>query len=92
MSDIRKPTIPEVEPLVRDFARTPGNEVGGHLHIVLDDGNVEDHFVRSCIEDAESAGDVQAAELGRLLLRMSKTQRLKLAARFYDLQEADDGT
>ena len=92
MSDTRKPTIPEVEPLVRDFARTPGNEVGGHLHIVLDDGNVHDDHVRFCIDAAVDAGDELAAEVGRVLLRMSKTQRLKLAARFYDLQEeADDG-
>jgi hypothetical protein len=80
------PTVPEVLPLVRRFAQMPGNETGGHLHLVLDDGNVKDHHVRYCLAEAESAGDTLAAEVARTLLTLSKTQRSKVAAMFYDLQ------
>lgn len=57
----------------------PGNGAGGMLHVVLDDHNVEDHFVERSVEAAELAGDADAAALARVLLRMSKTQRLKLS-------------
>jgi hypothetical protein len=79
-----KPTIPEVLPLLREFAQAPGNEVGGVLHIVLDDGNVHDEDVRYCIEEADAQGDELGSTLGRVLLRMSKTQRAKLSSMFYD--------
>lgn len=73
----QKPTIPEVVPLFLPYYRQHG--AWGSLHVVLDDHNVEDHSVRYCIEWAEESGDTQGAELGRILLRMSKTQRGKLS-------------
>lgn len=79
MSDAMKPTVPEVLPLVRAYYAIPGNGVGGHLHVVLDDGNVEDHFVQFCREDAIAAGDAKGLELADLLLLMSKTQRRVLS-------------
>lgn len=78
-----KPTIPEVLPVMRAFARLPGNGAAGSLHIVLDDGNVSDEDVRFCLEEARLRGDVPGAELAGLLLRMSRTQRRKLSALFY---------
>ena len=78
-----KPTIPEVMPMICEYRDTEGNGVGGSLHIVLDDGNVEDHFVSRCVEEAEKKGDVAGANLGRTLLKMSKTQRRKISANFY---------
>ncbi len=75
----KKPTVPEVLPLVRDYYARPGNGVGGSLHIVLDDGNVSDDNVRFCIEWAHKQGDIAGAELGEILLRMSRTQRRKLS-------------
>lgn len=80
-----KPTIPDVLPLMREFARQPGNAVGGHLHLVLDDGNVLDDHVRYCLEQAREAGDDLAVEVAEVLLTMSKTQRSKLGAMFYEL-------
>lgn len=73
-----KPSVPEVLPLVREFYRIPGNLAGGKLHIVLDNGNVDDDSVGFCIREALEAGDTVAAELGQLLLVMSYTQRDKL--------------
>jgi hypothetical protein len=75
-----KPTIPEVLPLVQAYYAKPGNFAGGSLHIVLDDGNVNDGSVQFCIDYAREKGDEDGIALGMLLLRMSKTQRSKLYA------------
>jgi len=81
-----KPTVPDVLPIVNDFYRIPGNEVGGALHITLEDGNVEDGNVRFCVEvavfgEGPFEPDPTGLLLGLVLLRMTKTQRLKLANR-----------
>lgn len=71
-----KPTIPEVrERFEAYFQKHP---TWGSLHVVLDDGNVEDHFVLHARELADVAGDTEGFELADILLAMSKTQRLKL--------------
>lgn len=73
-----KPAIPEV---VERFARYfQANPVWGSLHIVLDDGNVSDHSVKFCAQYARESRDLEGAELADILLRMSKTQRLKLGS------------
>lgn len=74
-----KPTVPEVAPLVREYYDMPGNGVGGSLHIVLDDQNVDDRHVDMCIGRARECGDDAGRWLGTLLYCMSKTQRLKLS-------------
>lgn len=79
---MKKPTVPEVMPLIEAYYAKSGNGVGGSLHIVLEDGNVEDHHVRWCLECAEKHGDTDGVELAKLLLAMSKTQRLKLGWSF----------
>jgi hypothetical protein len=73
-----KPTVPDVLPLVRALYATEHGGCGGCLHLVLDDGNVADDNVRYCLGIATERGCAQCAELGALLLRMSKTQRLKV--------------
>ena len=71
-----KPTIPEVIPLVQDiYAR---NGVGCCLHIVVDDGNVQDSHVRFCLEQAVEQGHEDCEKAASLLLLMSKTQRTKI--------------
>lgn len=71
-----KLTIPEVS--ARFAAYHEKHLAWGSLHVVLDDQNIEDHSVRFCIEAAEKDGDEEGAALGRILLQMSKTQRLKI--------------
>ena len=73
-----KPTIPEVLPLVRAYYAKPGNLAGGSLHILLDDGNVDDSSVEFCEKVAVERGDEDGVALARILRRMSKTQRKKL--------------
>jgi len=74
-----KPTIPEVTPLVKDYYRKEGNGVGGSLHIVLEDANVNDSDVLFCLQWAKDNNDTDGVRLAELLLQMSKTQRLKIA-------------
>ena len=77
-ASLKKPTVPEVLPLVKAHYRKEGNGVGGSLHIVLDDGNVSDDNVRFCIQWAKELGDEDGVALAELLMRMSRTQRTKL--------------
>lgn len=62
--------------------------VGGPLHVVLDDENVETHHIKWCIENANTYSDspeeTDAARVcGEHLLTMSMTQRRKLVGRHY---------
>ena len=75
--------MPEVLEKVWAY-RDAGNISGGSLHIVLDDGNIDRQDIEYCIQEAKSDGDKEGAEIGETLLLMSKTQRKKVAARFYD--------
>ncbi len=54
------------------------NAAGGSLHIVLDDGNLEDYSVDFCIKYAEEHADPAGVELARRIRTMSVTQRAKL--------------
>lgn len=76
-----KPTIPEVIDRFRAYKALPQNACWGSLHIVLDDNNINDCHVQFCIDYARERGDTEGEELGKLLLQMSKTQRLKLSDR-----------
>lgn len=73
-----KPTVPQVLPLALAYYAKPGNGVGGALHIVLDDGNLDNESINYCITFAIARGDVDAFNLGKLLLQMSATQRKKI--------------
>lgn len=73
----QKPTIPEV--IDRFYAYFEAHPTWGALHIVLDDDNLEDSSVDFCIEWAERHDDTEGAELGRILRRMSRTQRGRIS-------------
>lgn len=74
-------TIPEV--VERFAAYRDDNAVWGSLHVVLDDGNVENLWVEGCIEDAVRRNDREGEALARILLSMSRTQRKKLPHAVY---------
>lgn len=79
-----KPTVPEVLPLVHALYATAHGAVGGCLHIVLDDGNVETGHVKFALAYARENGCADCTALGEKLLQMSTTQRAKLSARAYE--------
>lgn len=74
-----KLTVPEVMPLVLEYCSR--NLTGGSLHIVLDDGNIDDDDILFCREYAVEQDDESGVELADLLLQMSKTQRKKIYMR-----------
>lgn len=80
-----KPTVPEVLPLVHKLFE---RGVGCCLHIVLDEGNVEDSHVEFCNQTAIASGHEQCIFIAGLLKKMSRTQRRKLAACAYEKQHA----
>ncbi len=55
------------------------NPAWGVMHIVLDDGNYEDHCVEFCIKVAKENGDLEGLELAEILLKKSWTQRKKIS-------------
>ncbi len=74
-----KPTVPEVLPLVQALYASEHGACGGCLHIVLDDTNIEDHHVQYCVDYARERHCQGCLALAETLLRMSQTQRKKLA-------------
>ena len=78
MTAPKKPTIPEVFDRFNVYHQQHG--AWGVLHVVLDDGNHEDHFLEGLPERARAAGDEEGAQLAELLQLMSRTQRRKLSA------------
>ena len=66
-------TVDEVFPLVRELYER--NAAGGCLHIVLDDGNVEDDHVQFCIKHADENECPRCYALGLILLTMTRDQR-----------------
>lgn len=76
-----RPSVADVQRLIDAFYQFKGCEVGGGLHIVLDDENWEDSHIQWCIDTAEThwSGHAEATILlGRLLLSMTRTQRAQL--------------
>lgn len=71
-------SIPDVIEAFRAYRALPGNGAWGTLHIVLDDGNVSDDYVKFCIDTAGRRGDAEGERLARVLLLLSKTQRAKM--------------
>lgn len=62
---------------------TEYNCVGGALHIVLDDYNLEDHFIEWCLEntiqDIENEDERNTyRECAKLLLKLSYSSRKRL--------------
>lgn len=71
-------TIPETINLFRSYHSKPMNGSWGSLHIVLEDGNVKNADVEYCLQYAKDNDDIEGEKLANILLRMSKTQRLKI--------------
>lgn len=71
-----KPTLPEVRPIIDLWYALPGNGAGGDLHVELDDGNLENHFL---IDNIGSPYHCEAAQwISTVLLLLSRSQRRRL--------------
>lgn len=70
--------------LVQAYCEKTGNEVGGSLHVVLEDGNVSNGSIEFCRKYAVENNDPDGVALAELLLGMSLTQRRKVAYTWRD--------
>ena len=77
----KRPTVPQVIPLVKAYYEVPGNGVGGNLHIVLDDFNIKDYHIKYCLKQCKETGDSAGEELANMLMQMSPSQRRKVVTR-----------
>ena len=73
-----KPAIPQALPLVRAVYRR--HAAGCCLHILTDDGNVEHTDAHFCLDLARREGHSDCIAAAEMLVRMSRTQRRKIAA------------
>lgn len=73
-----KPTVPDVRRMAEAYYAKDGNACGGALHIVLDDGNVDDDDVQFCLATAREQHDQDGVTLAEQFLQMSRTQRKKV--------------
>ena len=73
-----RPKVPEVAAMIRAYYELPGNGVGGRLHVVLDDNNMERHFIADSLEDCLKAGDEAGAAICRAMLAMTPSQKRRL--------------
>jgi hypothetical protein len=75
---LNRPTVPEVLPLVRAIYERNG--VGCCLHILTDDGNVDNGSAQFCLETAKARGHADCIAAAEMLVKMSKTQRSNVGA------------
>lgn len=79
-----RPTVPQVLELLRGYRRIDANRLsGGVVHVIVDDGNVEQYFADSCLTEAESSPEwdrPEDVEIARALAAMTPTQRRKVYA------------
>jgi hypothetical protein len=81
------PSVEDAAEILRRYYRLPRRSNGGAVHIILEDGNVQQSHADWCVENApkwaaEFGGDELLAEdlrVARMLARMSRTQRVKLS-------------
>lgn len=64
------PSIEEVFPIMAAYVAMEGHSTGGNLHIVLDDGNLEQHHIHWCNGYACAVGDKEGRLLAYLLAEM----------------------
>lgn len=74
-----KPTREMLQAIVRAYYRLkPENVCGGSLHIVLDDGNYDDHSVEFCRKYAAEQGDTDGVWLASVLQTLNVQERIEL--------------
>ena len=85
-----RPKVPEVVALVKAYYAKPGNGVGGNLHCVLDDGNLDGISISWARQRALDAGDADGVALADKLLKMTPQRRRVYKIR-KDEEESRDG-
>jgi hypothetical protein len=74
-----QPTVHHVAEKLRAYRMIDGNYVGGVVHIVVDDGNVEQAHADWCLDQARANGDPADVDIATLITDLSDAQRRELA-------------
>lgn len=85
---MNNPTIDSVLKKAREFYEY--YPTGGNLHIVLDDGNIEEDHVRWCVDLANNEKDLAAADLGMDLLCLTANDRHTVYCRLHGIPEENE--
>lgn len=68
-------SVPEIQLLAYEYYALGNVIYGSPLHIVLDDGNVENRHILICLRQAIDEKDWKAVEIGVQMLGLSPKQR-----------------
>ena len=74
-----RPTVPEAAEALRAYYQRPRCDMGGIVHIIVEDGNTEQSHANWCLAQAEDHGDTEDIRIALMLASMSRTQRTKLS-------------
>lgn len=66
-----------VTKLIAEYDQIPENLCGGNLHIILDDGNIEDHHILSCYTYCKDKKDYLGMLICSLLMDIDESEREK---------------
>ena len=73
---------------IHSFYQVDKNGAGGTLHIVLDDGNLDNHSIQWCIENSiKEKNDEEALRIANELLKLSFSARKKLYGNYWKTTE-----
>lgn len=61
--------------LINLYVETFDNTVGGNLHIVISDGNLEDEHIQYCLTNATEQKDHVGVAIAQVLLEMTPAER-----------------
>ncbi len=81
-----RPTVPDVLPLVRAIYQRSGGSVGCCLHVLIDDGNVEQTFADSAVQLAAERQHGDCLVAAGLLAQMTPTQRRRISRLLYSAE------
>jgi hypothetical protein len=71
-------TADELIDAKRAYYAKPGNSAGGLLHFILDDGNMEDEWLRQAVKRCRRMKDVDGQRIAEGLLTLSDGAREKV--------------
>jgi hypothetical protein len=74
-----QPTVSHVAEKLHAYRMIEDNYVGGVVHIVVDDGNVEQAHADWCLDQANANGNPIDIEIATLVAALSDAERRELA-------------
>jgi len=77
---------PVILDLIQYYYNELDNCTGGNLHVVLDDGNLDDQMIWACQEDCEKKGDHFGYLIATVLRGFNLEQRESMYAKYWGME------